>query len=313
MRAVERLIRPPGVYPAADEPRASRSRVSDTRIAGFVGLAAQGSARRAGAARRLERVRRHLRSLPNDELPGARRRGLLPQRRHDLLRGARRAPRAPKPRRARSGPSTPRAPSASSRTAGTSRRLRVRALNEGRWGNNIWVRFQQTHRGAHAAHARPRGRRRARRASTRRAASSAARWCASTIARTPTTSSSPRSTTASIRWGAATPIIRRYRAAGPTYLEVLEFELYASLQRSPRGVPRAADVAAVAPLRAARRQRRVAAGSSSRICSRRRRCRTTCREAEPRGQADRRARRHRRAHAPKTSSASITGRAIAPA
>ena len=28
----------------------------------------------------------------------------------------------------------------------------------------------------------------------------------------------------------ATPIVRRYRAAGPTYLEVLEFEVYASLK-----------------------------------------------------------------------------------
>ncbi len=33
-----------------------------------------------------------------------------------------------------------------------------------------------------------------------------------------------------IRWGSATPIVRRYRAAGPTYLEVLEFEVFASLK-----------------------------------------------------------------------------------
>ena len=41
MRAV-REIRPPGVYPAADEPRAKPLTVSDTRVAGFVGLAARG-------------------------------------------------------------------------------------------------------------------------------------------------------------------------------------------------------------------------------------------------------------------------------
>ena len=33
-----------------------------------------------------------------------------------------------------------------------------------------------------------------------------------------------------VRWASATPIVRRYRAAGPTYLEVLEFEVFASLK-----------------------------------------------------------------------------------
>ena len=39
MRAV-RELRPPGVYPATEEPRAKPLTVSDTRVAGFVGLAA---------------------------------------------------------------------------------------------------------------------------------------------------------------------------------------------------------------------------------------------------------------------------------
>src|SRR5258708_31426075 len=41
MRAV-RELRPPGVYPATEEPRAKPLTVSDTRVAGFVGLAARG-------------------------------------------------------------------------------------------------------------------------------------------------------------------------------------------------------------------------------------------------------------------------------
>ena len=104
----------------------------------------RGSARRAGAARRLERVPRHLRPLER-ELPRARRRGLLLERRaRPATSCASRIARAPARRADARAGARLRAPSASSRTAGTSRRLRVRALNEGRWGNNIWVRFHQT-------------------------------------------------------------------------------------------------------------------------------------------------------------------------
>src|SRR4030095_4172444 len=41
MRAA-RDIRPPGVYPASDEPRAKPLTVSNTRVACFVGLASKG-------------------------------------------------------------------------------------------------------------------------------------------------------------------------------------------------------------------------------------------------------------------------------
>src|SRR5688500_12034107 len=41
MRAA-REMRPPGVYPAAEEPRSKPLTVADTRVAGFVGLAATG-------------------------------------------------------------------------------------------------------------------------------------------------------------------------------------------------------------------------------------------------------------------------------
>src|SRR5579859_7682622 len=41
MRAV-RELRPPGVYPATEEPRAKPLTVADTRVAGFVGLATRG-------------------------------------------------------------------------------------------------------------------------------------------------------------------------------------------------------------------------------------------------------------------------------
>ena len=169
--------------------------------------------------------------------------------------------------------------------------LRVRALNEGRWGNNIWVRFQQT--------------------TAARTLLTLDLEVGSGEARVNSDTGFERGALVRIydrensdyvvvtevddriiRWGSATPIVRRYRAAGPTYLEVLEFEVFASLQGSPRGVPRPADVAAVAPLRAAHHQRRVAAdparGSAVAVAA----------AAQPAaggagGQARRRARRHR--------------------
>ena len=57
-----------------------------------------------------------------------------------------------------------------------------------------------------------------------------ARSSGSTIARTPTTSIITDVEDRTVRWASATPIVRRYRAAGPTYLEILEFDIYASLR-----------------------------------------------------------------------------------
>ena len=257
MRAV-REIRPPGVYPAADEPRAEPLTVADTRIAGFVGLAARGpldeprAARRAGTSSSTSTVTLPTRATSARAVEGF---FLNGGQRCYVVRVAHRAPRRRRAARARA------------RVVRRARRqgrlgqadLRVRALNEGRWGNDIWVRFAQTTaaqtlltldldvgvgRGARQQ---------------RRAASSAARWCASTIARTRTTSILTEVDDRTHPLGAATPIVRRYRAAGPTLPRGARVRGVRVAEGSARGVPRAAAVAAVAPLRAAHHQRGVAA------------------------------------------------------
>jgi hypothetical protein len=101
-------------------------------------------------------------------------------------------------------------------------------MNEGRWGNNVWVRFAQT--------------------TAARTLLTLDLEVGSGEARVNSVKGFERGALVRIydrensdyvvvtevddriiRWGAATPIVRRYRAAGPTYLEVLEFEVYASL------------------------------------------------------------------------------------
>ena len=252
MRAVSD-IRPPGVYPGHRRAARRAALASPTRAS-----PASSDSRRAVRSTSRAALRAGTSSSTSTAslergLSGALRRGLLPQRRHSpatscASRIGRKRGRGGRARARR------RAPSASSRTAGTSRPARARAQRRA-LGQRIWVRFRRPPRRKHAAHARPRGRRRARRASTRRAASSAARWCASTIARTPTTSCSPRSTIARSAGRRRRRSCAAIAPPGPTYLEVLEFEVLRVAQGSPRGVPRAAAVAAVAPLRAAHRQR----------------------------------------------------------
>jgi hypothetical protein len=107
--------------------------------------------------------------------------------------------------------------------------LRVRSMNEGRWGNNIWVRFAQT--------------------TAARTLLTLDLEVGSGEARVNSVKGFERGALVRIydrensdyvvvtevddrviRWASATPIVRRYRAAGPTYLEVLEFEVFASLK-----------------------------------------------------------------------------------
>ena len=53
-----------------------------------------------------------------------------------------------------------------------------------------------------------------------------------------------------IKWSTETPVNRRHRAAAPTYLEVMTFEIHVAMKRSPRGVQGPADAPVVAQLRA---------------------------------------------------------------
>jgi hypothetical protein len=107
--------------------------------------------------------------------------------------------------------------------------LRVRARSEGRWGNNIWVRFEQS-TGA-------------------KALLTADLEVGSGEAQVNVTRGFERGALVrvydrnssdyivlteigdrQIKWASATPVNRRYRAAGPTYLEVIEVEVHAALR-----------------------------------------------------------------------------------
>jgi hypothetical protein len=109
--------------------------------------------------------------------------------------------------------------------------IRACALNEGKWGNNIWVRFQQNtaartlltldlELGAGEARVNSiRGIERG--ALVRIYDRENSDWVIVTEVDVEERL---------VKWSAATPVARRYRAAGPTYLEVLEFDVYATLR-----------------------------------------------------------------------------------
>lgn len=224
MRAA-REIRPPGVYPAADEPRAKPLTVSDTRVAGFVGLAARGPLDEPvllGGWNEFLDIYGH----SNESYLARAVEGFF------LNGGAScyvvRVAHRPRPGET-AGPEHAACAERVVKDGWDKPTLRVRAMNEGRWGNNIWVRFQQTTAArtlltldldVGAGEAR---------------VNSVKGFERGALVRIYDRENSDYVVITEvddrvIRWGSATPIVRRYRAAGPTYLEVLEFEVFASLK-----------------------------------------------------------------------------------
>lgn len=116
--------------------------------------------------------------------------------------------------------------------------LRVLALNEGRWGNSVWVRFAQSSGSKTLLTLDlPVGAGAARVTSTR----GLERGSLVRIYNNPSredekaredyvilTEVDDKEKT--LRWGTDTPIVRSYAAAAPTYIELVEFEIYASLR-----------------------------------------------------------------------------------
>jgi len=225
MRAV-RELRPPGVYPATEEPRAKPLTVSDTRVAGFVGVSAKGP---LDEPRLLAGWNEFV-----DTYGHANGEGYLGRAVEGFfLNGGSSCYVVRIAHRPKSGELvTPEHASCAewvAKDGWDKPTLRVRALNEGRWGNNIWVRFQQTtaartlltldlEMGAGEARANSvRGFERG--ALVRIYDRENSDYVIVTEVEDRT-----------IRWASATPIMRRYRAAGPTYLEVIELDMYASLR-----------------------------------------------------------------------------------
>src|SRR5262245_9370177 len=224
MRAV-RELRPPGVYPAAEEPRAKQLTVADTRVCGFVGLAAKGpldEPRLIGGWNEFVDVYGH---SPDGYLARA--------VEGFFLNGGKTCYVVRVAHRAKSGEELKSEHAACAervmKDGWEKPSLKVRSLNEGRWGNNIWVRCQQTtaaktlltldiEMGSGEARV-----------------NSARGFERGALVRVYDRENSDyiiitEVEDRTIRWSSSTPIVRKYRAAGPTFLEVLEFELYASLR-----------------------------------------------------------------------------------
>jgi hypothetical protein len=228
MRAV-REIRPPGVYPAADEPRAKPLTVSDTRVAGFVGLAARGPLDEPvllGGWNEFLDIYGH----SNESYLARAVEGFFMNGGTScyVVRVAHRA-KAGADGKVTAGPEHASCAERVVKDGWDKPTLRVRSMNEGRWGNNIWVRFAQT--------------------TAAKTLLTLDLEVGSGEARVNTVKGFERGALVRIydrensdyvvvtdvddrmiKWSSATPIVRRYRAAGPTYLEVLEFEVFASLK-----------------------------------------------------------------------------------
>ncbi len=107
--------------------------------------------------------------------------------------------------------------------------LRVRARTEGRWGNNIWARF------AHATGAKALLAQDLEVGSGEAVINVGRGFERGMLVRIYDRQNSDfvvltEIADRTIRWSTATPVNRRYRAAGPTYIEVIELELHLALR-----------------------------------------------------------------------------------
>jgi hypothetical protein len=222
-----REVRPPGVYHTGGAARVTSINVASTHIAGFVGIANKGP---------LD-VPRLLQSWAEFvEVYGGSNDGYLARAVEGFfLNGGRSCYVVRVARRPKAGDAVkPEHASPAARTikdAWDKDTLRVLAVNEGRWGNNIWVRFEQN-TGAKTLLTLdlPVGAGSTRVTSTRgiERGSLVRIYDRENSDYVVVTDVDDKNKT--LRWGSDTPIVRRYAAAAPTYVEVIEFEVYASLR-----------------------------------------------------------------------------------
>ncbi|MSP60391.1 MAG: phage tail sheath family protein [Myxococcales bacterium] len=224
MRA-QREIRPPGVYPASELVRAGALSVAETRTGGFVGLASRGP---------LDEPRRITGWNEFLEIYGQSSEGYLARAVEGFFVNGGKACYvvriAHRPKAGElSGPDHSSSAERIIKDGWDKPTLRVSALNEGRWGNAIWVRFAQATSAktlltldldVGAGEARVNSARGFERGSLVRVFD---RENSDYVVLTEVDDRT-------LRWSSSTPIVRRYHAAGPTYLEVLEFEVFASLK-----------------------------------------------------------------------------------
>ena len=225
--AAFREVRPPGVYQSGSKSRIQPLTIADTHIAGFVGIANKGP---LDTPRRLQSWAEFV------EVYGAVSEGHLARAVEGFfLNGGRfcyvvRVARLPK-----DGEELQlhhAVPAARVIKDGWDKNtLLVMSQSEGRWGNSIWVRF------AHTTGAKtlltldlPVGAGVARVTSTRgiERGSLVRIFDRDNSDYVVITEVDDKDKTFS--WGTDTPIVRRYAAAAPTYVEVVEFEIHATLR-----------------------------------------------------------------------------------
>jgi uncharacterized protein len=235
MRAF-RELRPPGVYPSVEEPRSRALDVANTRIAGFVGLAQKGPLDEPVAIHSMTEFRHVYGALPAGFLEHAVA-GFFTNGGDTcyVVRVAHRPRRGERPGPLHAASAGWTAPDGWGKPT-----LRVDALNEGRWGNSIWARVER-----HVAVSTlltldlDVGAGEARLNSTRGFERGALVRIRTQTG--PSQAGQPPQLVEDfvvlhevedrvVRWGPETPINHAYKAAGPTFVDVIEFDVFCSLR-----------------------------------------------------------------------------------
>ena len=234
MRAY-RELRPPGVYPAVEEPRSRVLDVANTRIAGFVGLAQRGPLDEPVAIRSMQEFRNLYGALPAGYLEHAVQ-GFFDNGGDScyIVRVAHRA------RGREVGPDHAQRAGVTSLDGWGKATLRIEAVNEGRWGNSVWIRVETNIAASTlltldldvgTGEARLNSTRGFERGALVRIRSQAA------LPDDPTQKQAIEDFVVLhevedrvVRWGAETPVNHNYKASGPTTVEVVEFDVFCSLR-----------------------------------------------------------------------------------
>src|SRR5262249_41058720 len=218
-------IRPPGVYVSNVDAAVRGYTTADTRITGFVGMAAKGP---LDLPRRISSWDEFVDVYSASDIAH-----LSNAVEGFFLNGGQTCYVVRVAHRARNGtqagPEHAYAAERISKDGWDKPTLRVRAKSEGRWGNNIWARF------AHSTGAKSLLTKDLEVGSGEALVTATRGFERGALVRIYDRQNSDYVVLTevddrTIRWGTSTPVNRKYRAAAPTYLEVIELELHVALR-----------------------------------------------------------------------------------